>query len=387
VVPGRALVVGAGIGGLTTAIALRRSGWEVTVFERAPGPGALRTGAGIHLWHNAMRVLSDLGIGEQVCAVGWRQRVAEFCTWRGDVLASWPIEAHEHRFGVPTLGVSRADLQPVLAGVVTALGAELRLGMPCRGVRDQGGHVLACFADGTRERGDVLVGADGLHSTVRAGLLAEPPPRYAGYTIWQAIIDFPHDRVPAGTFRVLYGRGARFAYYHVGGGRLYWFGLANAPARGRDPEHGPRDRLVALFAGWARPVEAIVGATPPGAIQRQDIRDRKPVRRWGRGRVTLLGDAAHPMTFNVGQGACQAIEDVAVLARQLQEADDAVAALRAYERLRRPRTTAVTRRAWRLGAVAAWESLVACALRDRALRLVLSTVGLRGHERDMAFTA
>jgi 2-polyprenyl-6-methoxyphenol hydroxylase-like FAD-dependent oxidoreductase len=384
---GNALVIGAGIGGLTTGIALRQAGWDVTVFERAPNLGAIQAGAGIHLWHNAMRVLTDLGIGEQVCAVGWRQRVAEFCTWRGDVLASWPIAAHEDRFGVPTLGVSRADLQPVLVDAVDALGAELRVRMSCHRVRDDGSQVIASFADGTQERGDVLVGADGLNSTVRAGLLAEQAPRYAGYTIWQAIIDFPHEHVPAGTFRVLYGRGARFAYYHVGGGRLYWFGLANAPAGGRDPEHGPHDRLLALFTGWAQPVEAIVGATPPWSIQRQDIRDRIPIRQWGRGRVTLLGDAAHPMTFNVGQGACQAIEDATVLARCLQEVDDPAVALRAYERLRRPRTAAITRRAWRLGAVAAWENPIACAIRDRVMHLVLSTVGLRSHERDMAFAA
>jgi 2-polyprenyl-6-methoxyphenol hydroxylase-like FAD-dependent oxidoreductase len=292
---GEVLVIGAGIGGLTTGIALRRAGWDVTVFEQAPSLRAIQAGGGIHLWHNAMRVLTDLGIGEQVRAVGWRQRVAEFCSWRGEVLASWPIATHEDRLGVPTLGVSRADLQPVLVEALTALDGELRLHLCCERVRDDGSQVIASFADGTQERGSLLVGADGLNSTVRAGLLAEEAPRYAGYTIWQAITDFPHDRVPAGTFRVLYGRGSRFAYYHVGGGRLYWFGLTNAPARERDPEHGPRDRLRALFAGWAPPVEAIVEATSATSIQRQDIRDRKPIRRWGRGRVTLLGDAAHPI--------------------------------------------------------------------------------------------
>ena len=381
---GSALVIGAGIAGLTTGIALRRAGWDVTVFERAPDLGALQAGGGIHLWHNGMRVLACLGIADQVCAVGWRQRVAEFCTWRGDVLASWPIAAHEDRFGVPTLGVSRADLQPVLVG---ALDARLRLGASCDGVRDEGGQVVAMFADGAQAHGDVLIGADGLNSTIRAAMVTESAPRYAGYTIWQAITDFPHDQVPAGTFRILYGRGSRFAYYHVGGGRLYWFGLANAPAREHDPVHGPGDRLRALFAGWAPPVEAIVEATPPAWIQRQDIRDRPPIRRWGRGLVTLLGDAAHPMTFNVGQGACQAIEDAAVLAQCLTEADDTAAALRSYERIRRPRTAAITKRAWRLGAVAAWENPIGCAIRDRVLHVVLSTAALRAHERDMAFTA
>lgn len=381
---GKALIIGAGIGGLTTGIALRQAGWEATVFERAPSLESVQAGAGIHLWHNAMRVLTGLGVGEQVCAVGARQRVAQFCTWRGEVLAMWPVAAHEERFEVPTIGVSRADLQPVL---VNALEPGPRLGMSCVDIRDEGRRMTAFFADGTAVSGDVLVGADGLHSTVRAGLHAEGPPRYAGYTIWQAIVDFRHDLVPDGTFRVLYGRGSRFAYYHVGGARLYWFGLTNAPARERAPKGGARDRLLELFAGWAPPVAEIVAATPPDWLQRQDIRDRRPIRRWGRGRVTLLGDAAHPMTFNVGQGACQAIEDAAVLARCLHETDDAVAGLRAYETRRRRRTAAITKRAWRLGAVAAWEHPLACAVRDRILHVVLNTAGLHGHERDMAYTA
>jgi 2-polyprenyl-6-methoxyphenol hydroxylase-like FAD-dependent oxidoreductase len=256
------------------------------------------------------------------------------------------------------------------------------------GIGEERGHVVARLADGTQARADVLVGADGLHSAVRGCMRQEAAPRYAGYTVWQSIIDFPSERVPIGTFRVLYGPGSRFAYYHVGGGRLYWFGLANAPARERDPDRGPKDRLLTLFDGWADPVRAIVEATDSVSIQRQDIRDRRPIRHWGRGPVTLLGDAAHPMTFNVGQGACQAIEDAAVLARCLMsETGDAVAALRDYERLREPRTAAITKRAWRLGAVASWENRIGCAVRDRAMRPILSTVGLRGHEQDMAFTA
>src|SRR5262249_8280852 len=135
-------------------------------------------GGGIHLRHNAMRVLTDIGVGERIRAVGWRQVVARFCTWRGTVLASWPIAAHEDRFGVPTLGVSRADLQPVLVDALDALDAPLRLAATCDGFADDGAGIAASFADGTREDGDVLIGADGLYSTVRARLRREGPPRY-----------------------------------------------------------------------------------------------------------------------------------------------------------------------------------------------------------------
>jgi len=166
----------------------------------------------------------------------------------------------------------------------------------------------------------------------------------------------------------------------VGGGRTYWWATANEPAGEIDPPVGRKADLEQRFAGWWEPVQALLAATPESEILRNDILDREPVDRWGVGRVTLLGDAAHPMTPNLGQGACQAIEDAVALAAALAGSSDIVAALRAYERARQPRTARITRLARRMGQVFQWEHPIACRLRDTALRLTPSTLTRRQAE-------
>jgi 2-polyprenyl-6-methoxyphenol hydroxylase-like FAD-dependent oxidoreductase len=381
----RAVIVGAGVGGLTTALALRAIGIEATVYERAPSLDAAQVGGGIHLWSNALHVYRHLGIADAIRAAGAEQGTAEFCSWRGPLLSRWPIGAISDRVGLPTVGVSRADLHPVLVDAVGA--ASIVTGAQCTGFTEEAGGVTARFADGREERADLLIGADGISSAVRAQLHGQQPHRYAGYTLWQAITD-PTDQAPADLFRVLWGRGRRFSYYRVGGGRLYWFVVANAPAREQDPERGKGALILGrLGPGWPALVPAIINATADDAISRVDMRDRPPVTRWGAGRVTLLGDAAHPMTFNVGQGACQSVEDAGALARHLRGTGDIPAALRAYEAERIKRTTPIVNLAWQLGSFGRWENPIACRFRDQMLRVVLSTVALRGHERDMAYDA
>lgn len=380
----RAVIVGGGVGGLTTALSLRAIGVDATVYERAPSLEAAQSGGGIHLWSNAMHVFNHLGMADAIRAVGAEQGVAEFCSWRGPLLAHWPIDEFSRRVGLPTIGVSRADLHPVL---VNAVGAEhIVFGTQCTGFTEDASGVTVRFADGREERADLLIGADGISSAVRAQIHGQQPQRYAGYTLWQAIIDYPTDQAPADYFCVLWGRGQRFSYYRVGGGRLYWFVVGNAPAREQDPPHGKAEMILKrLGPGWPALVPAVIRATGDDAISRVDMRDRPPVKHWGEGRVTLLGDAAHPMTFNVGQGACQAVEDAGALARHLGGASDIPAALRAYEAERIKRTTPIVNLAWQLGSFGRWENPLACRFRDQMLRVMLSTVAWRGHERDMAY--
>lgn len=379
---GLAIVVGAGVGGLTAAIALRQAGYDVRLFERAAGSRQLGVGGGIHLWHNAMRGYQRLGLADPVAAAGATVERAEFRGWRGQLLAAWPVGQIGRDLGAPTVGISRADLARTLVGIYGE--DQIEFAAACVGFEQDTSGVTVRFADGRTERGDVLVGADGLNSVVRAQLLGQAPPRYAGYTIWQGITDLRPAAAPPGLFRVLWGRGQRFAHYEVGGDRLYWFALANAPAGGQDGD-GVRASLVERFRAWPEPVAALIGATDEAGISRLDIRDRKPVRHWSHGRVTLLGDAAHPMTFNVGQGACQAVEDAVVLARCLREHDSVVGALQAYDNRRIRRTATIATLAWRLGAVGRWEHPLACALRDRLMRATMSGFVLKQHQQDMVY--
>lgn len=380
--PLKVIIVGGGVGGLTAAIALRQAGFDATVYEKTANLSRVQVGGGIHLWTNAMRALQQIGVADAVMAVGTPSERQEFRSWHGRELVDWPIGDLGRQLGAPTLGVSRADIHPVL---VRSLDADaLVTGAECTGFSQDPSGVTVRFADGREERGDVLIGADGIRSAVRAQLLGASEPRYAGYTIWQAILDFEDENVPIGVFRMLWGPGRKFTFYHVGGERLYWFAIANAAAGGTDTD---RNRLVEMYQGFMAPTQAIIAATDQQAITRADHYDRKPVTRWGEGRVTLLGDAAHPMTLNLGQGACMAIEDGVVLTKCLERASDPAAALRAYENQRMKRTSSMVNLAWRLGSMGKWTNPMACAARDQFMHLAFSRIGWQQHSKSLAFQA
>ena len=374
----RVLIVGGGIAGLCAALALRDRGLDAVVFERDPDIAEQQVGAGIGMPYNATRVFRRLGLLDRVEAAGSVHSRFEFRTWDGKLLASWSAPSSESE-----VGISRRALHRLL---IDALGdGMLTPGADCVGFSENDGGVTVSFADGTTERGDVLIGADGLHSTIRAKLGLADEVRYAGYCVWRAVVlGLPAELAPVGFFRMLWGKGRRFSYYHVGDGELYWFGVANAPRGGRDPQGELRRSLLERFAGWEAPVEALIAATPEADIYRTDIFDRKPVPRWGSGRVTLLGDAAHPMTFNLAQGAAQGIEGAMVLARCLGEIKDVSAALRQYEAQRLKRTKGFVNESRYIGAAGRWENRLACAARDAVMRFAFERFVVESEIKKLA---
>jgi 2-polyprenyl-6-methoxyphenol hydroxylase-like FAD-dependent oxidoreductase len=378
----RTIIVGAGIGGLTAAIALRQAGADPLVVERAPSLEALQLGAGLHLWTNALQALRQLGLAEQVAAIGTPMRTQRYLDWRGRSLGTLDVEGISHRLGAPTVGVSRPQFHRVLADALD--GTQVRLGAACVGFEQDRRGVTVRFDDGTEERGDVLVGADGIGSVVRRQLHGPTPPVYAGYTAWRAICDFSHPRVPVGEMWIHWGRGARILHYHVSGQRLYWLALVKAPQGGSDPPGGRRRAVTERYRGWPEPIEAMLASTDESAISRADVVDRDPIGHWGTGRVTLLGDAAHPMTPNLAQGAGQAIEDGVALARALDEDADAVAALRTYEQRRAERANGLSETSRMVGRLSLLSSPLTCAARDNvALRTVYATYGRTKAVQDL----
>jgi 2-polyprenyl-6-methoxyphenol hydroxylase-like FAD-dependent oxidoreductase len=381
----RVLVIGGGIGGLTAGRALSAAGNDVRVYERAPALEQIQVGGAIHLWHNGMRGLQRLGLGEAVEEIGGRAAVvqtAEMRNWRGKLLTRWSPAQTEREVGAPTIGVRRPELHRVLTDALEP--GILQLGRECTGFTQDSEGVTVRFADGDEERGDLLIGADGLRSTVRRGLFGEEPLRFARYASWQAVCDYRGDGAPEGLFWIVWGPGARFLFYHVGPGQLYWEGIyATEPDRGEPPDQR-KAAVQAKFAGWHQPVEAIIDATDQSAITRGDVYDRPPAKRWGDERVTLLGDAAHPMTNAAGQGANQTIEDAVVLADRLGQAADPVAGLRAYEQARIRRTAGVTALAWRLTSLSRWRNPAAVAVRDPVVKAMM-VVGKRVQRKDMAY--
>jgi 2-polyprenyl-6-methoxyphenol hydroxylase-like FAD-dependent oxidoreductase len=357
----KAVIVGGGIAGVTTAIALRLAGIDAEVYEQAPEPREV--GAGIGLGANAIKALRRIGLDERVLAAGDAWRTAELRDWRGRVLMREDFARHERRLGAPATVLHRADLLQIL---LSALPSDsVRFGHAFRGYRSTGDRVVAEFAGGERAEGDILIGADGLNSAVRARMHGPAPPRYAGYTCWRGVVPFTYSRIPPGLVAEIWGRGARFGVIRTGGERIYWFATLNAPPVDPGAPLPPQKQLLtATFGSWAAPVPELLEATPESAILRNDISDRPPDRRWFVGRVLLIGDAAHPTTPNIGQGGGMAIEDAVVLARVLRSGCPPEACFARFVRERFGRTSAITRESRRFGWMGQWETPWLCGLRD-----------------------
>ncbi|MFI0780994.1 FAD-dependent monooxygenase [Streptomyces sp. NPDC021212] len=363
----RAVVIGAGVGGLTAAAALHRGGWSVTVLERAATLDPV--GAGIALAPNAQRALDILGLGDDVRALAAWQGGGGLRTPGGRWLARMDSAAAAERFGGPVVLLHRATLVALLASRLpegcVRTGAAAELADP----GDARRPARVVTADGEREA-DLVVGADGVHSAVRRALFpGHPGPRYAGFTTWRVVVPAPERPfAPHETW----GRGRLWGSQPLRDGRVYAYAAAFTAPGGRAPDD-EKAELLRLFGDWHRPVPDILAATEPGAVLRHDVRAMtEPLPAHHRGRTALLGDAAHAMAPTLGQGGNQAIEDAVVLAHHLSPhvadpAADPSGALAAYTRDRLPRTTDVVRRAARAARAISLTSAPAVALRNTAV--------------------
>lgn len=378
----KAIVVGAGIGGLTAALALQKAGFAVEVYEQAPE--LKEAGAGISLWANAIRALEQLGFGNAL-----RERSVAYARTAilrsdGRTIVEISLDELVQRLRLADTPVvvvlHRADLLDILT---KPLGNTIRLGHRCAGFEIRGERVAARFADGTEAEGDLLIGADGIHSSVRAQLHPGDALRYSGYTAWRAVVKF--DSAGWGVTES-WGAGKRFGVVPMSGGSVYWFATQNTPEGGRAAAGGAKQELSELFRGWHEPIPRLISAIEESAILRNDIVDRDPLRTWGSGPVTLLGDAAHPMTPNLGQGGCQAIEDALALARSVSNARNVPEALRNYEFERIRRTTPIVLGSRRSGRLAQWDNPLACRLRDALLAKMPHGVLVRQLEPVAGYT-
>ena len=371
------VIAGAGIGGLTLAVALQRRGVGVRVFERASQLTA--AGAGIGLPANGVKALQRLGLGEAVAKAGMVVERAVILDSRGRQLGSEVDLTDVYRsMGASLVALHRGRLHAVLLDAVA--DRIVTTGAHVVSFEQQRDSVHVALIDGQRIDTGILVGADGLHSTVRAQLIGARAPVYSGYTSWRGVTPANSVPLPHRTSES-WGRGERFGIVPIGFGEIYWFAVADAPPGGTDVD--VRGELLTRFRAWHEPVGAIIEATPPDRIVRTDIYDREPIARWHTGRVVLIGDAAHPMTPNLGQGAGQAIEDAVVLDECLAASSSIEDALTRYEQRRVARANSIVRASRRFGAIAQWSNPIAAWLRDRAMSLTPASVAVNQARRLM----
>jgi 2-polyprenyl-6-methoxyphenol hydroxylase-like FAD-dependent oxidoreductase len=360
----RAIIIGGGIGGLCTAIALRQTGIDAIVYEQAEELAA--AGAGLTLWANAIKALRKLGLADAVIKSGSKIRRAEIRTAGGRTLSRSESGELEQMFRDPTIAIHRADLHNIL---LSALPADaVRLNAQCVRVDERGDLAAVHFFDGRRDEADIVIGADGIHSIIRRQLFPGVQLRYSGYTAWRGVVA-TKDQSALGLTSESWGRGSRFGILRIDPERVYWFATANTPAGMKLTGPAGKADLQKRFAGWHHPIGLLIDSTPAETILQTDIYDFPPAKRWSSGRVVLLGDAIHPTTPNMGQGACMAIESSVVLARCLSEEPDITAAFNGYEALRMPRTAWITEQSWKIGRVGQLQNPLACAVRDLLVRV------------------
>ncbi|MGW6022249.1 FAD-dependent monooxygenase [Streptomyces sp. NPDC055099] len=341
----RVAVAGGGIAGLVLAVALRKAGIDCHVYEQA---GRLtEVGAGVQVAPNASRLLRRLGLRDRLRSIAVAPQAIEMRRWDdGTLLQRTPLgEACHRRFGAPYYTVHRADLHSSLLALIPS--DRVHLGARCVAVTQDDGAAHLHLADGTVVTADLVVGADGIHSVVREQIVTDRP-RYSGQTIYRGLV--PAERVPRllaePRVRLWFGPDQHCVCYPVSAGRQVSFGATVAASDWREESWSARGdvaELAAAYKGWHDDVAQLIGAAE--TVSRWALHDRDGIDRLSSGRVTVIGDAAHPMLPFQAQGANQAVEDAVVLAVCLSEAGSGglSGALRRYERIRLPRITRIQR--------------------------------------------
>ncbi|MCT2387209.1 FAD-dependent urate hydroxylase HpxO [Erwinia pyrifoliae] len=312
----KAMIIGAGIGGMCTAIALRRCGIECDVFEAVKEIKPV--GAAISIWPNGVKCLNYLGMKEALRAIGGTMDYMAYRDFRSaDTLTQFSLAPLVQHSGERPYPVVRSELQAMLLD--TFGRSRVQFGKRICRVAQNGDGVTAFFEDGSEAHGDLLIACDGTHSVVRKTVLGfSPDRRYAGYVNWNGLVEIDPSLAPVNQWTTFVGEGKRVSLMPVAGNRFYFFFDVPLPKGLAEDRSSIRADLTRYFAGWAAPVQRLIAQLDPDITNRVEIHDIEPFAPLVKGRIALLGDAAHSTTPDIGQGGCAAMEDAVVLAMALQ---------------------------------------------------------------------
>lgn len=356
-------VIGGGIAGLTFARCLDNAEYECSVFEKKENFGEI--GAAISVFPNALCVMDKLGLLDEILASSGRIAKIFLKTEKGTVLSK-----SEPNYEYPTICMHRADLHRVLLGNIKA---RLHINFALQSIEHQeNGQVKLTFENGESKIFDAVIGADGIHSVVRQHVINDGKPIFRGYNIWRGVVKADFD---IGYGSETFGKGQRVGIVPIKDGWYGWWATHNEDFMQDDSPENTKDKLKRLFGSWHHPVPELIEKTQ--TVLKNSLVDRKPTKGWTKGNATLIGDAAHPTTPNLGQGGCMAIEGAYILAKSIHRYGLTPKAFSRYEELQFPRAAMVNKESLQLGKMGQLSNPVLIAFRNFAFRAMPSSMAMK----------
>lgn len=369
--PSEYAIIGGGIGGLSLAVALQQKGVTVTVYEQAPLFKPL--GAGLALAANAMLALKHIGLDEEIMEAAHVIGKVSIKDQTGKTLTSTDSRRVTKKYGVTgNFTIHRADLHHIL--VKQLQPGTIKTGKQCTHVEQKHELVTLHFADGSIVDVRAVIACDGIHSPIRKQFLPSSKPRYAGYTCWRGVIDDPHHNFSYEETSETWGPGKRFGIVPLSNNRIYWFACMNAPVQSEAMKRFTTKDLINAFSDFHDPIPTLINYTNNDQLIWGDIVDVAPIKQFAFKNIVLMGDAAHATTPNMGQGACMALEDAAMLASYLLKYKEPEIAFRTFEQMRMARTTKIVNNSYSIGKLAQLENFWLIQLRNLALQMTPASI-------------